>query len=520
MDIDPIEALRAELALRGVSLSQQPNEEMLRVMLDVEHGSVTRAARAISDAQIAEDRHSNSSSMETARATNLDDPEGTGTDLNFTSAGHAIVPGRSPRNLAQESVWEKGWLIKLWRVIALPFTLVQAAMFFFLRSLGIVRPLPRGASGRFEPSRYTQDPRESARNWISELERDTGCSCEMTDLRSSLLPFYAGSYADALLHAKQQIQILMIVLTSKAHSDDHFFKTHVLTDSRLVDLIRQSQFTVWGGDVHDREAYQVSTLLKTTTYPFVAFVALQPRRSRSRGAVVAHPAVLSRLEGSPHTTLSAQSLVSHINEVLLPRTATYLGELRGDRDHRQMERQLKADQDRAYAEASRRDQDRVLARRAEETQIAEAQRAKLAQEAQRKSLQEKQSQWRQWARHHLVPAEPSQGTDSIRISVHLPNGQNLQRKFAPSHPLEAVYAFVETANCPEEDCNDPPAEYKHTYAFHLVQTYPRQVLSPTDLSQPLQSFSCIGKSANLVVEGPLHQLDDPSESSDASSQDL
>lgn len=495
--MDPLAALRSELALQGQAPADQPDDEMLRVMLDVEGGDVGRAARAISDAHIAEHRRSSEVSMREPAPT-------------------AVPADAEPREeVVRTSAWDSTWMAQVWRVVTMPFSVVQAVLMVCLRALRIIHPLPRGgASGRFEMSRFSEDPRESARSWITELEKETNGTCEDDATDRPLLPsFYAGSYADALRQAKDQIQILAIVLTSEAHSDDRHFKTHVLTDRALVQTLRQSDFCVWGGDVRSREGFQVATLLRASTYPFVAFVALQPRRSRSRGAVVAHPAVLSRLEGSPHSVLSAQSICTHIQEVLLPRTSTYLGQLRGERHHREMERQLKADQDRAYEEASRRDQERVLARRAEKEKEEEQARAREAVEALRAARLEKERHWRRWARHHLVPAEAAPGEASVRVSVHLPNGKNLQRRFRPSDTLEGLYAFVDAAGA-EGEAADAPSDYEHVYPFQLVQTYPRHVLDTQHLSTQLVDVSGLGPSANLIVEGQWGGDDEPSDSSD------
>lgn len=512
MDVDPVEALRAELALRGVSPMQQPDDEMLRVMLDVEHGSVTRAARAISDAQLAEDRHS-------AASSSIDTPVPASPPPPAPAAAGAPVPAPRGRAVTHESVWDTRWLAQLWRVVSLPFSLLGTVLLFCLRALGLARPMPRGASGRFAPSRFAEDPRASARTWIAELERDTHGMLEPDGVRTLLPPFYAGSYAEALVHAKEHIHILVVVLTSAAHADDDYFRTRVLTDPQLVDTLRGADLTVWGGDVRAREAHQVASLLRATTFPFVAFIALQPRRSRSRGAVVAHPAVLSRLEGSPHTTLSAASICTHIHDVLLPRTAAYLGQLRGERSHRERERQLKADQDRAYAEASARDQDRVLARRAEAAQRAEAERAREAAAAAEAARAAQQAHWRRWARTALVPAEPPAGAEAVRLSVHLPSGRNLQRRFASDAPLEAVYAYVDTADAEGDAAPAPPDGYVHTYAFLLVQTYPRHTLDVSQLATPLKALPDLGRSANLVVETTAGAAAHASDASDASDAD-
>lgn len=487
---DPLAALRTELVLQGQPMAQQPEQDVLEAALAMEGGHVGRAAQAISDAHAAEG-HARSEPSPDASALR-------------------VSPAPGP------SGWDSPWLAGVWRMATTPFSLLHAVVMACLRALGLLAPRPPGgASGRFEMQRLDEDPRACARAFIAELEKDTfGTVGEPDAGQTKLPPFLAGSYADALRAAKAEIRILAVVLTSAAHSDDAYFKQHVLTDPGLVRTLRSSDFYVWGGDVRHREAYQVATLLQASTYPFVAFIALQPRRSRSRGTVVPHPGVLSRIEGSPHTALSAHSIQTHVEEVLLPRTASYLGQLRSERHRVQTERDLKAEQDRAYEDASRRDQERVLARRAEEEQRAEDARVRHAWEQERTSQLAKAHAWRQWARHSLVPQEAPAGSPSIRIAVHLPNGRNLQRRFAPTATLEQVYAFVDTAGVEDTVAPaSPPQGYTHTYSFHLVQTYPRRVLDTRALATTLDAVEGLGSSASLVVEGSS-EGNEPSDSSD------
>ena len=251
-------------------------------------------------------------------------------------------------------------------------------------------------------------------------------------------------------------------------------------------------------------------VLEASTFPFIAFIALQPRRSRSRGAVISHPAVLSRLEGSPQSVLAASAITAHIHDVLLPRTRAYLSSLRREQHDRELSRQLKAEQDRAYEETSRRDQERVIQRRAEVAR-KEQQAVQVAAEAAAAAAQKNQAaQWRAWARRYLVPHEPDGNHMPIRVSVHLPDGRNLQRRFRAIDTLEAVYAFVDTVDADDtlSQQDTPPAGYVHTYKFTLVQTYPRRALSTDLLHTSLQNVNGFGPSANLVVEGGTEESSD------------
>ncbi len=231
----------------------------------------------------------------------------------------------------------------IWTALTFPFSLASSLLLFLARLLRI-----RALFGGGDTSRGLErsDPRTSAERFVRQLEEQTGGTTSRSIAASSsngdvgnsetrapalkrLPPFFVGGYADALRSAKEQIKILAIVLVSREHGDVDRFKTNTLTDGDLVDLLSRDDFIVWGGDVREREAYQVATTLQASTYPFVAFIALQPPRPASRtsaGSSSSSPraAILSRLEGSPSSATSAASIASHISDVLLPGRAPTL----------------------------------------------------------------------------------------------------------------------------------------------------------------------------------------------------
>lgn len=189
-----------------------------------------------------------------------------------------------------------------------------------------------------------------------------------------------------------------------------------------------------------------------------------------------------------------------------------------------MERLLKAEQDRAYEEASRRDAERVEKKRAEERVKAkkEEERKREAREAEKRL--DKKKEWRQWARDNLVPPKPVNGdantstsADAIaRLSFRLPDGRRLAREFRASDTLESVYAYIETCSLPPSSSSSsaasssPPADYTHSYTFSLVLGYPRRTLGPEMLGEGggqdkmrIGAVEGLVPSANLIVEGKV-----------------
>lgn len=513
--------VRAELERGGLDAARQPDDSTIKILLEVEGGDVRATVRAISAAHAAEEDHGVRADVGSFGAAG-GQPLRTSAEREAHDSRDESDPlvSRRDRASAPRPTAPGGWLQVLWRCVSVPLSLVQTLVLACLRAFGLASPLPRsGASGTFEMTRFAQDPRECARRFIKDLERDTGGTTLPSarhdgDMRVALPSFVPGSYSDALQQAKREIKVLVVLLLSRAHGDDALFRSRVLTDRTLLDVLKQDDFVVWGGYVQDREPHRVAMLLEAGTYPFIAFIALQPHRTRHSSTPTPRSAVLSRLEGSPQSSMSAASIVSHISEVVLPRTQPYLNRLRAERGQRELERSLRAEQDRAYAEASRLDMERVKQRRAERADLERAERDRAEEAARHSAAAAKADAWRSWARKHLVPPEPAPAENDIRVAIHLPDGRNLLRRFAPDTRVEQLYAFIDTVDAHDDVDPRPPADYLHQYAYQLVLTYPRQVLDTHALSKRLADIDGLGRSAKIVVEGSWNGDVHSSDSSD------
>ncbi len=523
-----------------------PDDDMLATLLEVEAWDVARAARLVEEDTTAERRRSGADDETIARSFAQDpqvrgsmdfdgalayssSPYGRNRGINHRGTGApsglpggaGLRPYSRPGDNSSTSVAQM-----IWTALTFPLSLASSLLLFLARLFRIRALFPSLFGGSSGPRRSgSSEPRTSAESFVRELEEETGASTSASAVSGQdsgsrapaakrLPPFFLGGYADALRAAKEQIKILAIVLVSREHGDVERFKQHTLTDGDLVDLLSKDDFIVWGGDVREREAYQVATTLQASTYPFVAFIALQPPRTGSRssaGSASSSPraAVLSRLEGSPLSATSASTIAAHISDLLLPRTRTYLDRLRAEKRRREMERQLRADQDRAYQEASRRDAERIMQKREEERLKAlEAQRLREEQN-QKEQLQRKQQAWQKWALQSLVPSEPTSSSDSIRFSFRLPSGKTLTRRFSPADTVASVFAFVETSWIASEGDSTAvqsrkPDGYEHEYRFNLVTGYPRTRIEFASAgARQLQDVDGLSQGASLIVEGQV-----------------
>ncbi|TCD63156.1 hypothetical protein EIP91_005884 [Steccherinum ochraceum] len=358
------------------------------------------------------------------------------------------------------------------------------------------------------------DARGVAERWVRALEEETGAvrlsrravssegasssvgssgsAAGMTARKQAgeegeriLSDFFLGSYEEfAKACAREDNPKLgCVILVSEEHDDVAEFKRSTLADSLLVRLMHDNDFLVWGGDVRDRDAWSAAQKLQATTYPFVAFIGLQPRRGGSSTSSTTSPVltVLSRHQGPSIPTAtaptSAPTLVQHLNESVLPRVSPYLIRVRNqaaeratqkalDAERRDRERALRAEQDRAFEESKRRDKERIERKVAEERKArAEAVRAaeekardeaaRERQELEQQQWEVKRMEWRRWGRRGLVPREPRPGNvepargKTLRVGVRMPDGKRGVRFFGEGDSVTAVYAYVDTLLIPE-----------------------------------------------------------------------
>jgi FAS-associated factor 2 len=74
-------------------------------------------------------------------------------------------------------------------------------------------------------------------------------------------------------------RFVLVYIHSPLHEDSDRFCSEVLSSQSVLDFAAQNNVTTWVGKVWDREAYQLSTQLKTAAFPFVALLVCQSDRA-------------------------------------------------------------------------------------------------------------------------------------------------------------------------------------------------------------------------------------------------
>src|SRR6266404_923313 len=270
--------------------------------------------------------------------------------------------------------------------------------------------------------------------------------------------------------------------------------------------------------------------LQATTFPFVAFVALQPPRASSfMGASSRSPSspsltILSRHQGpaTPWSApTSARSLTDQITLQLIPRVMPFLEGLRLAATERARERALRDEQDAAFRESVRRDREKESRRMEEARRTAELEKIELehkrAEEETRARIADARDRWRREFRQLLIPPETS-NVDQIRVTIRLPDGQCLIRSVARSSTVTSLYCFVDT-HLPHTDVtrfdSQTLASLAETnlqelirssgqlpeawWGFSLFTAYPRRAI-PWQPAIRLMDIEGLGNGGQIVVE--------------------
>eukprot|EP01118_Nematostelium_gracile_P001132 TRINITY_DN11162_c0_g1_i1.p1 TRINITY_DN11162_c0_g1~~TRINITY_DN11162_c0_g1_i1.p1 ORF type:complete len:436 (-),score=95.99 TRINITY_DN11162_c0_g1_i1:42-1214(-) len=322
-----------------------------------------------------------------------------------------------------------------------------------------------GASilGMFMPSGLsnsdsTTDARVACRRFIDRFEVEHG----------TVHPnFVIGSYNEALAKAKAEFKFLLVYLHSNMHESTPSFCQETLCSDIFTDFVNEEMVS-WAGSIQMSEAYRVSLMLNASSFPFIAVIC-----NNLAGGVT----LLDRIEGEQNTQLSR--LLPRLRQLLEANSAVLVA-ARAEENERNADRLIREEQDQAYLESLAKDQER--------DRIAQQQR--LEQEAiQRESQRQtelKQKRIREMAER--IPIEPKEGP---RIQIRMSDGSRLQRMFAPSDPLRALFDYVGVKRAELGESEQD---------FDLVSNFPRQIFSSDRYHLTLEQAGLCPQASLFVQE--------------------
>ena len=310
--------------------------------------------------------------------------------------------------------------------------------------------------------------------------------------------FYRGSYTEAVKEAKQRGRMLFIYLHSPMHADMEGFVRDTLCTESVCNFLREN-FVSWAGNIKHADAYRLCTTLNVTSFPYVA--ALSPQGAVNSVAVVfRHSGPLSGDELIRQLLLRMETHNSIVGHLEATRTS--------EEASREQARTLRQQQDAEYEESLLMDQtlkeseamqaaqlEEMLRQSREMEAAAEAERARLAAEEEARRVAAEAERAALAARLPAEPAATSEGV--VNVSLRLPTGAKVARRFLDSQPLEHVRLYAQSVGEME----------RHGDKFRVISNFPRKVHEQNDVT--LASLK-LGKQILFVIE-PLEEEEEDRE---------
>jgi FAS-associated factor 2 len=386
-------------------------------------------------------------------------------------------------------------------ILFAPFSLAYSLFSRWLRFVGwMFPPLTRlfgggtaAAAGRRNAAggRRPLNPRDTAARFIREFGEEYG---------EHQLPFFEDGYAQAFDLAKKDLQFLLVILVSPEHDETASFLRETLLSQEVVDFVRDpnNHIILWAGNVQDSEAYQVSTSLNCTKFPFAGFIVHTPQVSSTAMGIA------TRITGpTPPAQFIAklrQAITTHSEPLV---------RVRAQRAEQQATRSIREQQNSAYERSLAIDRERARKKKEEAERQAREEKEALAREQAAELHAANLAQWRTWRAASLAAEPPATDKDAVRISVRMPNADRVVRRFATDAHIEELYAFVECYDVLQSgestDGAQEPKNFEHAYDFQLVSPMPREVY---DVKAGGTIRERIGRSGNLIVERTSVESDD------------
>jgi FAS-associated factor 2 len=379
----------------------------------------------------------------------------------------------------------------IYKILSSSFGLF-AYLFPFLPRLFQPRVASPSSRMRNTTGRRQLNPRDTAARFKREFEEEYG---------PHSLPFFDNGYAQALDLAKKDLKFLLIVLASPEHDDTAAFTQDTLLSPEVVAFINDpaNNIIVWAGNVQDSEAYQVSTALRCTKFPFSCLISHTPSQGSTSMSTIA------RLPGP----MPASAYIAKLRSAI----ATYseqLAAVRSARSAQAFDRSIRQEQDSAYERSLRQDQERARQRREAEAAAALAEKQAAEEAAAAEEYAAKLQQWKEWRARSIAPEPTLDVKETVRIGLRFPDtAERVTRKFRADTDIEELYAFVECYETLQETLPatgaSKPENFKHIYGFRLVSPMPRTVY---DLELGGTIGERVGRSGNLIVEPIVEEEDD------------
>ncbi|XKL66963.1 hypothetical protein PGB90_010383 [Kerria lacca] len=227
--------------------------------------------------------------------------------------------------------------------------------------------------------------------------------------------FYQGTYAQALNDAKLELRFLIVYLHSD-NQDCASFCRNTLISQEIIDFLNSHAVIFWSCSIEKGEGRRVVHALHARTFPFIGVIILRE---------------------------SVMTLVARMERIL--------------------NQSIREQQDEAYMESLRADQEKQRQRELEREEIRKIEMEKQRQ-IQEEMMKKRELEHQKTQFLEKIPEEPSiNNANCVCISFKMPNGERLERRFLSTHTLRDVYYYI--------FCN-PNLSGK----FEIATNFPKKIL--------------------------------------------
>lgn len=419
-----------------------------------------------------------------------------------------VHPPRDPTHIINYGIQEGTIFSLVQNIIFFPITLgykILNSSFYFLSTLFPFLPRLTG----YYPANRTAT--RSVQKTDAKTTSIRIIRCFEEAYGPTQLKFFEGGFTQAFNLAKSEIKFLVVIILSDEHDLTASFSRQVLYDSRVVELLNRKDTILWLGNVENSEGLQVADALKCTSFPFTQLIAPFPKNQNSLALVMK---TLITIQGET----DPMKFISTIEEKMEAHTPV-ITSLNIEKQRSEDEKRLRQCQDDAYQQSLAIDRERERVAREEAQRVAEQkarehaeceerQRAAETKQQLKEAKKQQEQIWRKWKASQIKPEFDSATEKAARISIRMPSGERIVRKFSGNQTIDDIYAFVECYDLIKdgtvvpEPSESPSPDYVHEYTFQLASTLPRQVI-PADVGIKISDNKMLWPSASLVVEVDL-----------------
>ncbi|UJR15674.1 hypothetical protein I4U23_002608 [Adineta vaga] len=296
----------------------------------------------------------------------------------------------------------------------------------------------------FLPWRFVRDAFSFIRSlfWIqpqrdSLAEIQDYCTYFNTKFGTNHPTFYQGKLSQALRDAQREVRLLFIYIYDKNSVLCDRFSHEIICGEAFRSILHNNLF--WSTSRDTQEGIAASRLLMANVFPCFCIIAHHGSQQTVQfklGQYADSNQCLAEIFGAVE---NAHQTLEHIRQ---RRTESI------SRDR------LLEEQNAAYLDSVRIDKEK-----AEQREREESERQRLEEEEQRKL--QKFADFRDQLKQTLSPEPSSTENDTIQVSIRLPTGESIRRRFRRNESAKSLFEFAWTnSNVPNQ--------------FELLWGYPRK----------------------------------------------